>query len=414
MEDPASGELRSSQVGLAAALVSLTASALLLGNLLLARVHGGAIQATLVLGLLLFAVPAAALTGAGMAARELGSRRLGVGRGRDAGSAIKIGMVVVIGAGLLVTLVGLQLSHGPLTSLFPVPQSGALFFYRVGTALPALGALAILSAGLLIVDRSWVLLPGLVLAAAVDLWLASRWLYRGASDVGFELAGVGLALPVALLLAATAAGGLLLASGRARNELAIHLARPFHMADAGALLRESPWTLAGAPLIAAWICLLSVVMARGEARGDLLGPVMALFACVTMLVLSLELGTRVGAAGRPGPLLMAASLGLLGSVLVVAPGALLFPLVPGLAHGSTSMVAPRLLGSLALIELVFHLLAWAGLLARRHPLRIELAVVGVLSAGAAVGLLWLGRHGAVPLLMTLLLVRAAALPVLRR
>ena len=44
MQDLASGELRSSQAGLTAALVALTASAVLLGDLALARVHGGAIQ----------------------------------------------------------------------------------------------------------------------------------------------------------------------------------------------------------------------------------------------------------------------------------------------------------------------------------------------------------------------------------
>ena len=414
MQDLASGELRSSRAGLAAALVALTASAVLLGDLALARVHGGAIQATMVLGLLFLAVPAAALAGAGMAALALGRRRLGVGRGRDAGSAIKIAMVVVVGAGLMMALVGLQLSHGPLTGLFPVPQAGALFFYRAGTALPAVGALAVLSAGLLIVDRPWVLLPGLLLAAGVDLWLASRWLHRGASDLGFELAGAGLALPVAMLLAATAAGGLLLASGRARREMAVHLARPFHMADAGALLREAPWTVAGAPLIAAWVCLLSASMAQGEDRGDLLGPLLALLAVVTMLVLALELGARAGAAARPGPLLLAVSLGLLGIGLVATPGTLLFPLVPGLVHGNPSLIAPRLLGALTLVELVFHLLAWAGVLARRHPLRTELAVTGALSSTAVIGLLGLGRHGAVPLLMSLLLVRAATLPVMRR
>jgi len=414
MTDLAEGERRPAQTGLTPALFALAGSAVLLGNLWLARVHGGAVQATLVLGLLLLTVPGAAVAGLGLSAHGLARRRVGVGRGRDAGSAIKIGMILVIVAGVLLALLGLQLSHGPLTRLFPVPQAGALFFYRAGTALPALGALAILSAGLLLVDRPWVLLPGLGIAVGVDLWLAGRWLHRGASDVGFELAGMGLALPVALLLAATAAGGLLLASDRGRKELAVHLARPFRMADAGAILREAPWNLAAPPLAALWICLLFVAMAGGEARGDLVGPLMGWLACLTAVVIALEWTGRAGAGWDVGRLLLAGILAGVGLLLVALPSVLMFPLVPGLRHGDASLLAARILGTLALVELAFHLAARSGWLVPGRSPRFEWAICGGLSALVAIGLLATGRHGAVPLLMSLLLIRAAAIPVLRR
>lgn len=386
----------------------------MLGNLALARVHGGACQATVVLAFLVLSIPGGLLAGLSFAVHAEAHRRLDVGQGRRGGSVVKVATVLAIGGGVIFALLTFQGATWPMARIFPDPQAGALFFYRAGLALPAVGVLAVLSAGLLVVDRPRVLVPGLTVAVGADLWLASTWLHRGAGDLGFELAGMGLAVPVATLLAAGAAGGLLLANARGRDELAIHQARPFEMGDLAPLARASlgPSTcLAGLALAA---CTLYGVMLHGETRGDLTAITMALLAAGAALALALDRGGDAVAGWTPSTVLLLSALGLAGLVLVASPGPLARGLVPGLHHGDPSMTAVRLVGALMLHEGVLFLLTRAGWLRRRLPTWIEVAATVLLVTVAALILVLWGRHGAVPLVLALLVSRAALLPVLRR
>ncbi len=389
-------------------------AACLLGNLALSRAHGGALQATLVLGLLALSVPGGLLAGFAVAALTVGRRRCGVGRGRHAGSAIKVATTLVISLGVILTLLAFQLSTWPMAPLFPVPQAGALFFYRAGLALPALGVLAVLSAGLLVVDRPWVVLPALTVGVAADLWLASRWLHRGAGDLGFELAGIGLAFPVAMLLAAAGAGGLLLASARGRRELAIHRGRPFDMGDAGLLVREALLPSVRFAALALGLSALCVLMIRGEPRGDLVGVVMAVLAAGVALVLALDHLGRGGNERRPPALVLASLLGLTALCLLVLPSIVAHALVPGLRYGGATLAGVSLVGAVLAFELVVYLLTAGGWLRRRHPAWVEIGASGLLLALACIPLLALGRHGAIPLVLAILVSRVAVLPALRR
>lgn len=392
----------------------MSCAILLLGNLALARVHGGARQATVVLAFLVLSIPGGLLAGLSVAVRAEAGRRLDLGQGRRGGSVIKIATVLAIGGGVIFALLTFQGATWPMARIFPDPQAGALFFYRAGLGLPAVGVLAVLSAGLLVVDRPRVLVPGLAVAVGADLWLASAWLYRGAGDVGFELAGMGLAVPVASLLAAGAAGGLLLANARGRNELAIHQARPFEMGDLAPLARAALGPSTGLAGLALAACMLYVVMLHGETRGDLTAITMALLAVGAALSLSLDRGGDASAGWTPTTVLLLSALGLAGLVLVASPGPLARGLVPGLHHGDPSMTAVRLVGALMLHEGLVFLLTRAGWLRRRLPTWIEVGATVLAVAVAALILVLWGRHGAVPLVLALLVSRAALLPVLRR
>ena len=342
--------------------------------------------------------------------REAG-RRLDVGQGRRGGSLVKIATVLAIGGGVLFALLAFQLATWPMARLFPDPQSGALFFYRAGLGLPAVAVLAVLSAGLSVVDRPRALLPGLLVAVVADLWLASTWLHRGAGDVGFELAGMGLAVPLAMLLAAGTAGGLLLSNARGRGEMAIHRGRPFDMGDLGPLLRAalgpSLW-LAG---LAAAAAALTVALFLGDGRGEVAALTAAFLASGGVLALALD-----GFEGRrsPAAIALATLRGLGGLLLLAWPGPLSLWLVPGLKHGEPSLMAIRLSGAILIQEVVVHLLTSRGWLRRRHPTWIDFAVTAAPVALAVAALLLWGRHGSVAVALSILVSRAALIPFLRR
>jgi len=386
-------------------------AALLLGSLFLARIHGGGRQATVLLALLTLTIPGGLLAGLAVAVRKEAGRRLDVGQGRRGGSLVKIATVLAIGGGVIFALLAFQLATWPMARIFPDPQSGALYFYRAGLGLPAVAVLAVLSAGLGVVDRPRALVPGLLVAVVAALWIASAWLHRGAGDVGFELAGMGLAVPVAMLLAAGTTGGLLLSNARGREELAIHRARPFDMGDLGPLLRGAlgpSLRLAGLALAAT---TLTVVMLRGETRGEVAALAAVFLATGGALALVLD---GCEGHGTPTALVLTALLALGGLLLMAWPGPLTLALVPGLRYGEPSLVALRITGALLIHEVVVFQLTRMGWLHRRHPTWLEIAATALPVALAVVALVLWDRHGAVPVMLCILVCRAALIPFLRR
>jgi len=382
---------------------------LLLGNLVVLREFAPSIAASLMVALLVLAVPGGALAGLGCGAYRLAVDRLREGRGREAGSAIKVALVLALCLGLLAVVIGLQLAYGVLGKLCPAPASGSLFLYRALVALPAVGCSAVLAGGLLAVDRPRSVWPGLAVTAVAAVVAASIWLYRGARLPGYELAGAGLAVPVASLLGTITMGALLYAVRAGRERLFVHLAKPFDVSDVASLLRLGwrPGVLLSA---AAASSLLWVTLAFRDGSSLPSTPAAVTFVLAGLALSSCQVAAlRSKRAGRGLTAVVLAALLVPGIGLLVAPGLVLAPFT---AH-AVAQVGPRLAGVFMLHEVALWLATSKGWLAPRRSPVVELGALAVVACGAGALAVWLGG-GFTALMMVLLLCRGVTVPLLRR
>jgi len=381
-----------------------------LGNLAVLRDFHPMVPASLLAALLVIAIPGGALVGLGLGAYQVARQRLQDGQGREAGSVLKVSMVLVLCLGLVATVVGLQVAYGVLGGLFPASATGSLFLYRALVVLPAVGCSSVLVGGLLAVDRPRAVWPGLVVTSVGSVVAAGVWVGRGAGLPGYELAGAGLALPIAVLLGTMTFGALLFAIRAGREQLNIHLAKPFATGDALHVLRHG-WRPGLALSLIAAVLLTWVWLAYRDASS--LPAVPALSSILfTGLALSTVLVSiqRTGQAHRGLTVLVLAVLVLPGVGLLVVPRLTLSPFSPYV----DAIAGARLVGALLLHEVALWLATLKGWLELRRPLAVEMALLAGLAVGAGALMAALGVGGWPGLVMVLLVCRGLTVPLLRR
>lgn len=397
---------------LAAVAAALGGAALVLGNQVVLREFADVVRASYLVGMLALSFPAGVLAGVAVGCRRVAAARVAARRELDAGSAIKVGLVLVLTVGSLLMIVGLQITYTPLGALMPSPTTGALFIYRAVVVLPVLGGLLVLIAGLVVIEGWRGAVPGAVVALLAALGFAVAWQNRGASLPGYELAGASLAMPLAALMGAVAQGTLLLTVQRAREGLGIHLPRPFALGDVAVLIRAS-W---GASLILATAGLLAtvaslLVLRPGAAQGaDAVVLVVVLVGLA--LALTEDAAARAGVGGGAVRVATAALLLVAGVVLVTVPGPALTLISPDAGLAPTAGF--RLAGAILLHELALRLATDLGLLRHRRRITLEAGVLVGLAAALFAGLLWIGDlDGLLPLTIAILAARGISAPLLR-
>ncbi len=389
---------------------ALGMATLLGGNLVVLRLFSEDTRASYLVGMLALGLPAALLAGIAVGCLRLAAARLAGGEGLAAGSAIKVGLVLVLTVGLVLMIVGLQITYTPLGALLPSPTSGALFLYRGVVVVPVLGGAMVLAAGLMVLEGWRGGVPGAAVALLAALGFSAVWLNRGAGLAGYELAGASLALPLAALLGAVAQGSLLLTVQRAREDLGIHLARPFDLGDIAAVLGAS-WraslALGAAALGAtAW----SLFVLRGSPSMGADTGILAVLLVGLSLAFGEDLAARAGAGGGVLRAAVVVLLVLLGAGLLIVPGLTLTPVEPHMDGVGT--LAARLAGVALLHEAALRLVTDAGLLRHRRAVGLELAVFGVLTTVLLV-VTSMSLDGLLPLVVAVLAVRAVSVPLLR-
>jgi len=394
----------------ARAVAAALFAGVMLGNLLVLRAFTGGVRAAVVAGLLALVVPIAPLFGLGWSASRIASERVEAGEGLRAGSVIKVTLVLSLLVGLVLAGVGFQLAYGPISQFYPYPGTLALMLYRGSLCLPAVGAGIVIGVGLLLVERPRVLLPGALVFLVADVGLARAWFERGSGLLSFELAGAGLALPVAALLGAIIAGTLLFAVEGARTTLGTHLARPFDLTDLPRLVRDAILP-AGAlawvgGVAAAWFALAC----RGAAAH---GVVSAATALLVAALLACSLVDDAVRRRRVDALtwVAVAVMVLVGLGLLIVPRwpLLLLSAVPS----GEPMLGSRLVGAVVLQELALAGMAWAGLLRHRRSEGVELAVSATVVIVLAV-VLTLAYPPTLPAMAGVLIVaRGLTVPLLR-
>ena len=383
---------------------------LLLGNLAVLREFSPAVPASLLAAILLLAVPGGALVGLGMGAQRVASERLADGRGREAGSALKVAMVLVLCLGVAVLMLGLQLAYTVFGGIFPASATGSLFLYRAIVALPAVGCSAVLAGGLFAVDRPRSVWPGLAVTAVSCVIAAHGWVGRGAGQPGYELAGAGLSLPVAVLLGTMTLGSLLFAVRAGRERLFIHLARPFAVMDAALILRHG-WRPGLALSITAAAMLAWILLAYSSPSALAVVPAASTF-LFTGLALStvLHRSMGVGRADRAWIAVVLVALLLPGLGLIAAPRFSLSPFTSQV----DALAGVRVVGVFLLHEAALWVATQRGWLRSRRPLFVELALLAVLALGGGALAVRLGTDGWTALTMATLISRGLTVPLLRR
>lgn len=401
---------RTDPVVTAAVGAVLALSMLLLGNLAVLREFSPTVPASLMAAVLLLAVPGGALVGLGLGAYRVASVRLLAGRGREAGSALKVAVVLVLCLGLLATVIVLQLSYGVLGGFLPASATGSLFLYRASVALPAVGCSAVLAGGLLAVDRPRSVWPGLAVASVGAVVAAHLWVGRGAGLAGYELAGAGLSMPVAVLLGTMTFGALLLAVRDGRERLSIHLARPFALGDVASVLRCG-WRPGVALALTAAATFAWMLLTYRDASALSVAPATATFLFTGLALSSVLLGAM--SAGSASLVLLAVvlvALVLPGLGLVVAPR---FTLSPFTSHAET-LTGVRLVGLILLQEAALCLAIRRGWLDLRRSPVVELVLLAGLSFGGGLVVMGLGADEWTALTMAVLISRGLTVPLLRR
>ncbi len=385
---------------------------LLLGNLAVLREFADVVRASYLVGMLALSLPAGLLAGVAVGCRRVAAARASAGRELAAGSAVKVALALVTVLGLLLMIVGLQITYTPLGALMPSPTAGALFIYRAVVVVPVLGGLLVLVAGLLVVEGWRGGVPGAAVALLAALGFAVAWQNRGTGLAGYELAGASLAMPLAALMGAVAQGSLLLTVQRARDGFGIHLPRPFDLGDVAVLVRAS-WraslALGAAGLLATVASL--VVLRSSEAQG---ADTLALVVVITGLALALveDVAARAGVGGGGLRVATAALLLVAGTALTAAPGPVLSLLAPGADLVPTAGF--RFAGMILLHELALRLATDLGLLRHRRSVALEVGVLVLLAAALLAGLLWLGgMDGLLPATVAVLAARGISVPLLR-
>lgn len=385
-------------------------AALLGGNLVVLRHFSEDTRASYLVGMLALGLPSGILAGIGVGCHRLAATRLAAGEGLAAGSVIKVGLVVALTVGLLLMIVGLQITYTPLGALLPSPTTGALFLYRGVVVLPVLGGALVLVAGLMVLEGWRGGVPGAAVAGLAALGFGLAWQGRGAGLAGYELAGASLALPLAALLGAVAQGSLLLTVQRARDDLGIHLARPFALGDVAALARAS-WraslSLGAASLLAtAW----SLLVLRGSATMGADTGVLVVLLVGLGLAFGEDVAARAG-GGRGGLRIAVVVLLVLGGLaLLTVPHMALTPVEPHMDGVRT--LGARLAGVALLHEAALRLVTDAGLLRHRRSVLLELAVFG-LATTALLVVLSTSLDGLMPLAVAVLAARGVSVPLLR-
>jgi hypothetical protein len=247
-----------------------------------------------------------------------------------------------------------------------------------------------------------------VVVLVADVGLAWAWFERGAGLLGFELAGAGLAIPVAALLGAMITGTLLFSVQAARATLGTHLGRPFDVIDLPRLARGSVRTAAVLLLVSSSAAAWFALALRGSESEGAAAAATALLVCGLMLASVSDAALRAGQ--HDTALAFAAVVGVLGLVLTAVPGWSLFPLTE--LYVAEPMTGVRLCGVVLLQEAALAVVTHAGVLRHRRAEGVELlvtvAVVSVFAAALALlftpslpamaGVLIVARGLVVPLL----------------
>ena len=380
------------------------------GNLVVLRLFSEDTRASFLVGMLALGLPSALLAGFAVGCLRLAATRLAGNEGLAAGSAIKVGLVLALTVGLALMIVGLQITYTPLGALLPSPIAGALFLYRGVVVVPVLGGALVLAAGLMVLEGWRGGLPGAAIAVLAALGFSTAWLDRGAGLAGYELAGASLALPLAALLGAVAQGSLLLTVQRAREDLGMHLARPFDLGDVAALLGAS-WRTSlalGAAAIGATAWSLLVLRSSPSMGADT--GILAVLLVGLGLAFGEDVAARAGAGGGGLRTAVVVLLVLLGAGLLIVPRLILTPVEPHMDGVGT--LAARLAGVVLLHEAALRLATDAGLLRHRRAVVVEFAVFGVLTTAALV-VMSTSLDGLLPLVVAVLAVRGVTVPLLR-
>lgn len=390
--------------------MAATAGGLVAANLVLLRPLGAAVQCTGLVAAALLAVLAAPFAAWAGAAFELGRERLEAD-GLAAGSAVRVAAVAGLTLALPAVAVVFVAASSPLTGWMPLPTSGALFWVRAGLALPAVALGLALGAGLLLVERPVVLIPGLIVVLAGDLAMAWWWMARGIGGPGMELAGVGMGCAVGALTAAVVVGASALGAARPRRLLALHQPTPFPLEDVPALVRRA--TPAAALAVATAACVAGLVIGTARA-GD--GGAVAVAGSLAV-VLALAAGGDVVLRGRRAAVarwLVVAVLVTGGAVLIASPVACAAAFLGPADAAELPRAAVRLVGGLALLEAgVAAATVWGVL--QLHPRPWVEAAWVIVPAAMVVGVLAvLGHMGPSALVLALLVTHAASLPWSRR
>ncbi len=394
----------------ATAYGTLAAAFLLLGSGIIPRPFDAVIQATAVLNVLVLALLTAPLLVLAVGTYRLATTRHAQGRSLAAGSAIKVAVVTTLGVGLLGALSTFVAPFSGLIGLFPAPHAGALVLMRAGLALPAIGIGLCLAAGLLVVDRPAAVLPGLLMFVVVELVLTALWIDVGAGP-NLELAGAGLAWPIAALLGAVTGGTLLLAAASARGELGIHLSRPFDIKDLFQLVRLGLPALLPTVVFPVLAGLYSVAVMTGDRGpeaaivGVLLFPAGLLVVAAGELVLRSEPGRGRLGWGILGLLLAA------GVLLLVAPGLVRSALTQG---SEASLAGIRLLGAGLLHEIGLALATRLGWLRMRSTGQWEWLALCLTAIPLTVLMVILGIQSVTVVTLGWIVCRAVTVPFLRR